>query len=533
MGKTMAAAANSIAHRFFLLFSVVWCLFHKADDFFIDATSIKMDYLPIGDARVDPILNNECVSDHVHTFYGPQSGVEPRLLNPNDDPELGLHTRLVNTPVAENTGNVEENKSLYWHPTVYRYNKTADTYHKATMAGSSAYYVWETGETMAFPNGFRMIGGFNVEQSLANAECVNPGPCLFDDCTTENTFFPSTYCDELEVSMRLPSCWDGVSLSSPPSHTSHVAYTDTGEFFGGCPPSHPIRVPQIQLFFRIMPYPGGHHTFADGSGIFHSDYVSGWNEDFLRDLLDNCNNEGTGAMPNFFCENHLTFRDAPKCTDENTCDFADPNLIQKIRDIQPPPLDVRGTIVAEETCRLEGALPRGTCNGSLVVDPVPSANNICDEERYEFVDRSEDEGGSGDQSFENDSGSGDEDGGSNGSEDNTSTDESNEEDTESGDGSEEIENDSNEDEEEDRCKDISNNKVNFPNIGRVKARANRTCKWFREKYKNKVLKKKYCLRKVLITSGPRKGRKVRLNQVCRKTCADLGRPNPKFCPSVR
>merc|ERR1712224_532464 len=203
------------------------------------------------------------------------------------------------------------------------------------------------------------------------------------------------------------------------------------------------------------------------------DYVSGWNEDFLQDLLDNCDNEGFGAMPNFFCENHLTYRDAPKCTDENTCDFADPNLIQKIRDIQPPPLDVRGTIVAEETCRLEGGLPRGTCNGSLVVDPVPSANtNICDAERYEFVDRSGDEGDNEtsndedgdneDQSIENDSEDGSEDetnesdeeesfendsedGGSNGSEDNNSTEGSAEEDNGSGDedngsgdGSEEI-----------------------------------------------------------------------------------------------
>merc|ERR1712224_503313 len=124
--------------------------------------------------------------------------------------------------------------------------------------------------------------------------------------------------------------------------------------------------------------------------------------------------------------------------------------------------------------------------------------------------------------FENDS----EDGGSNGSEDNNSTEGSNEEDN----GGNEEDSGSTDDDKEDRCKDISNNKVNFPNIGRVRARANRTCKWFREKYKNKVLKKKYCLRKVLITSGPREGRRVRLNQVCRKTCADLGRPNPKFCP---
>merc|ERR1712124_139984 len=178
----------------------------------------------------------------------------------------------------------------------------------------------------------------------------------------------------------------------------------------------------------------------------------------------------------------------------------------------------RGTIVAEETCRLEGALPRGTCNGSLVVDPVPSANtNICDAERYEFVDRSEDEGDNEtsndedgdneDQSIENDSEDGSEDvvneseeesfendsedGGSNGSEDNNSTEGSKKEENGSSDGSEEFENDSNEDEEEDRCKDISNNKVNFPNIGRVRARANRTCKRFREIYKNKNLKKKY------------------------------------------
>merc|ERR1711862_734185 len=75
-----------------------------------------------------------------------------------------------------------------------------------------------------------------------------------------------------------------------------------------------------------------------------------------------------GAMPNFFCEDFLTFRDAPKCTDEATCDFGDPQLIEKIRAFQPPSLDVKGTIVAEETEVLVGALPRGTCNGSFVGD---------------------------------------------------------------------------------------------------------------------------------------------------------------------
>ena len=198
--------------------------------------------------------------------------------------------------------------------------------------------------------------------------------------------------------MRLPSCWDGMSISSPPDHTSHVAYTDTGEFDGECPGSHPIKVPQIHLFFRIAPYVGGYHTFADGSGVFHADYVSGWKEDFLQDLLDNCENEGESSMPNFFCEDILTYKDAPKCTDEEECDFGDPDLLEKIRAFQPTqPLDVRGTIAAEETCRVVGELPRGTCNGSLVdpSDPilVPSPSNTCDVEQYDFFlsgDESED-----------------------------------------------------------------------------------------------------------------------------------------------
>jgi hypothetical protein len=45
----------------------------------------------------------------------------------------------------------------------------------------------------------------------------------------------------------------------------------------------------------------------------------------------------------------LTFRDAPKCTDELTCDFSDPALLEKIKAFQPPHLDIQGTIVAEET----------------------------------------------------------------------------------------------------------------------------------------------------------------------------------------
>jgi len=234
------------------------------------------------------------------------------------------------------------------------------------MAQTSAYYVWETKETTAFPDGFKMIGGYDIDKSRASAECVNESPCDDGDCYTENDFFPVDKCEELEVSMRMPNCWDGVNIDSPPSHTSHIEYAEDSAFDGECPSSHPVKLPQIQLFFRIIPYDGGWHTFSDMSSIFHSDYVSGWNQTFLQNVLDECVNDGDGAMPNFFCEDFLTFRDAPKCTDENSCDFADPKLLEKIEVIQPPPLDIKATIVAEETEQVAGNLPRGTCRGALV-----------------------------------------------------------------------------------------------------------------------------------------------------------------------
>ena len=34
------------------------------------STSMKMDFIPSGDVRSDPIKNQNCLSDHVHTFYG-------------------------------------------------------------------------------------------------------------------------------------------------------------------------------------------------------------------------------------------------------------------------------------------------------------------------------------------------------------------------------------------------------------------------------------------------------------------------------
>jgi len=158
--------------------------------------------------------------------------------------------------------------------------------------------------------------------------------CPNVDCSTWNSFFPAQTCAELEMSLEFPDCWDGESLDSS-DHRSHVAYADihTDE----CPDGFNTRIPKIFIFTRIRDYPGGIHMFADGTGVFHSDYISGWRESELQYVLDNCNTddearlapglsfcdngpayEGNGYIedPNFF-----TFLDGPKMnfnTDDDT-----------------------------------------------------------------------------------------------------------------------------------------------------------------------------------------------------------------------
>lgn len=75
-------------------------------------TMIKMCLFypsPSGHARSDPIINQQCASDHVHTFYGPQ----------NFHPETS-NADLVKTSPKFSTTPFVENQSLYWVSRRYR-----------------------------------------------------------------------------------------------------------------------------------------------------------------------------------------------------------------------------------------------------------------------------------------------------------------------------------------------------------------------------------------------------------------------------
>ena len=72
------------------------------------ADFFRNDFLPVGHVRTDAILQMNCLSDHVHTCFCP-----PLLY-----PEVTFDD-LRNSDPTLSSGNIEENQSLYWHPTVY------------------------------------------------------------------------------------------------------------------------------------------------------------------------------------------------------------------------------------------------------------------------------------------------------------------------------------------------------------------------------------------------------------------------------
>lgn len=323
-----------------------------------------------GHARSDPILNQECPSDHVHTFYGPK----------NFHPATS-YTDLLNTPFNDSTSPWQENQSLYWHPSIYRVTGSngQKTYARVNNLDTSPYYRWNSQtspETVAFPPEFRMIAYSNQEGAGSGGETggnllveccnfINGGEN--EDCTTtlgNPLIFPKKKCDFLGLAFAMPTCWDtskGIGLNNP---TEHVTYTEDGTVGGKCPDGYDKRIPQVQLFIRINKYKGGTYQLADGNTIFHVDFMNGWKEGALQDIIDKCepigDDEGSYNPP-CNCDEFLTASD--NVARSAVCD----------EDVRKYVIDEETTVVTE--------LPRGTCQGADLIekswqsDPPFTCNN--------------------------------------------------------------------------------------------------------------------------------------------------------------
>ena len=212
-------------------------------------------------ARIDPLTHStagKCLSDHVHRFYGAAGAGALR-------PEARWRDLR---KAAGNTGNVRENKSLYWNPAIYKVLHPDDSamrrFELVDAWFASSYYVWRGGdeEVTAFPNGFKMRATGADLRSRPVATCApDPEDCERTDAggcdawepsdQAGHGFLPVAACWELEISIVFPTCWDGERKEA--ADGSHVAFAedceqDSDECFDfDCPDTHPVRLPELPV----------------------------------------------------------------------------------------------------------------------------------------------------------------------------------------------------------------------------------------------------------------------------------------------
>ena len=138
-------------------------------------------------------------------FYGAASDRTMR-------PEVS-YSDLRNAP--GNTGNVEENKSLYWNPAIYKVvNQNGNKqYQIVDVWFASAYYLWRTGQATAFPNGLKMKASDNEEVARVRAVCDGKHACERTDAggcqpygpsnQQQHGFLPLKGCSGIEFSLSL------------------------------------------------------------------------------------------------------------------------------------------------------------------------------------------------------------------------------------------------------------------------------------------------------------------------------------------
>jgi hypothetical protein len=173
--------------------------------------------------------------------------------------------------------------AAYWVPTLY------EGTNAVLPAGATIYYRRGTlAEVRTFPNNLRMIAGD------ATAASAQDRRVTFWNCGVNGGVEPSSTVPTcpaargsfLRLLFRFPSCWSGRSLDSA-DHKSHMAYA----MRGGCPSTHPVSVPAIELIYRYPTLGGEGFSLASGGQLSaHGDFLNAWKPSELKKLVEGCLN---------------------------------------------------------------------------------------------------------------------------------------------------------------------------------------------------------------------------------------------------
>ena len=203
-------------------------------------------------AQEDPIVSPGGPSAHLHEFFGNTT------TNAQSTYESMVRGGTTCSTGADTAG--------YWVPTLI--SPEGQVVRAKTVL---LYYRGADGtRTVAFPPDLRMVS----HNSKVGAD-------------------PSVGASTSNLIIKFPSCWDGVHTDSA-DHISHMAEA-TGK---GCPTSHPVRVPALEVVVR---YPiqsvSGHRLSSGALSTMHADFWNTWNQPSLEALVARCLNNSAQPCP--------------------------------------------------------------------------------------------------------------------------------------------------------------------------------------------------------------------------------------------
>ncbi|QUC22380.1 uncharacterized protein UV8b_06621 [Ustilaginoidea virens] len=271
----------------------------------------------VGLTRLDPIVNPNSVSPHVHAIHG-SSGFSD-------------NSNTLDLLEGDCTScRVTQDKSSYWTPALYfQDNTTGNVELVPQVGGMLAYYLLYGNNVTAFPQGFRMISGSNDRRSYTAGDPSQPDPpksqwaslgqttqsilaeravgfnclnyarnpegTLYRHFLPEQTYLDANCADGLRLELMFPSCWNGKDLDSK-NHKDHLAFPDL-VMTGNCPDGYPVRLPSMlyEVIWNTAAYKGRNGRFVLSNGdttgySYHGDFVTGWDTPFLQRAIDTCTN---------------------------------------------------------------------------------------------------------------------------------------------------------------------------------------------------------------------------------------------------
>lgn len=225
----------------------------------------------------DPIVfPGQPGESHFHDFFG----------NTGTDADSTYATLAEGTTTCQGAADL----TAYWAPALYRNGEHVEP------LSVHAYYRVAPGidpeSVEAFPEGLMMIAGDATASSPQPTEVV-AWSC---DRSPVVSSAPRQCPKGAPLSLRVtfPDCWQGAGDDEPAldseDHRSHVAYSD-GD---GCPPSHPVAIPQLTLAVRYPIYgPTDGLSLAVGSLLQgHADFFNAWDPARLDNEIESCLQRG-------------------------------------------------------------------------------------------------------------------------------------------------------------------------------------------------------------------------------------------------